>query len=43
MVQLKPANRTEFLMVGGVGERKADQYSERFLDAIRTHALEKES
>ncbi len=43
MVIEKPANRSEFLALNGVGEHKTDQYSERFLEAIRDHAHEKGS
>jgi ATP-dependent DNA helicase RecQ len=36
MAARKPATRAELLEVSGVGERKADQYGERFLEAIQT-------
>jgi ATP-dependent DNA helicase RecQ len=35
MAALKPSSRAELLQVGGVGERKAEQYGEVFLEAIR--------
>jgi ATP-dependent DNA helicase RecQ len=34
MAARKPATRAELLEVSGVGERKADRYGERFLEAI---------
>ncbi len=34
MAARKPTTRAELLEVSGVGERKADQYGERFLEAI---------
>ena len=43
MVHLKPANRNEFLTLNGVGDHKADQYGERFMEAIRDHEHEKGS
>jgi superfamily II DNA helicase RecQ len=36
MAARRPSNRSELLGVTGVGERKAEQYGERFLDAIRS-------
>ena len=35
MAVRRPATREALLAVGGVGERKAEQYGERFLEAIR--------
>jgi ATP-dependent DNA helicase RecQ len=35
MAALKPSTLAELLQVSGVGERKAGQYGERFLDAIQ--------
>ncbi|MBT8341228.1 MAG: DNA helicase RecQ [Desulfatitalea sp.] len=37
MAVRKPADRSRLLMINGVGERKAEQYGERFLEAIRSH------
>jgi ATP-dependent DNA helicase RecQ len=34
MAALKPVTRAQLLRVGGVGERKAEQYGERFLNLI---------
>ncbi|MCU0563202.1 MAG: DNA helicase RecQ [Desulfobacterales bacterium] len=36
MAVRRPSNRSELLGVTGVGERKAEQYGERFLDAIQS-------
>jgi ATP-dependent DNA helicase RecQ len=38
MADLRPANRSEFLRINGVGERKAEQFSDDFLDAINVDA-----
>ncbi len=38
MAALKPSNRVELLQVSGVGERKAEQYGERFLGLINAGA-----
>ena len=38
MVRLKPVTDEEFLEVDGVGERKLEQYGERFMDVIRAAA-----
>jgi ATP-dependent DNA helicase RecQ len=35
MVALRPTSREQFLQITGVGERKAEQFGERFLSAIR--------
>jgi ATP-dependent DNA helicase RecQ len=35
MAALRPSDRAELLQVGGVGERKAEQYGELFLEAIQ--------
>jgi ATP-dependent DNA helicase RecQ len=35
MATLKPVTRSELLQVGGVGERKAEQFGELFLNAIQ--------
>ena len=35
MARLKPVTDEEFLEVDGVGERKLEQYGERFMDVIR--------
>ena len=37
-----PRDRDEFLQVSGIGERKAQEYSERFLEAIRQWLAENE-
>ncbi|OUR99616.1 ATP-dependent DNA helicase RecQ [Halobacteriovorax marinus] len=37
MCQLMPRNKTEFLMVNGVGQSKCDKYSESFLSKISEH------
>ncbi|HSM89434.1 MAG TPA: HRDC domain-containing protein, partial [Desulfobacterales bacterium] len=36
MAARRPSTRAELLQVSGVGERKAEQYGERFLDAIQS-------
>ena len=38
MARLKPVTDEEFLEVDGVGERKLEQYGERFMDVIRAAA-----
>ena len=38
MARLQPKNRAEFLLVNGVGERKAEQYADAFLATIREFA-----
>ena len=38
MARLKPVTDEEFLQVDGVGERKLEQYGERFMDVIRAAA-----
>jgi ATP-dependent DNA helicase RecQ len=35
MVALRPANRSELLLINGVGEKKADQFGSRFLELIK--------
>jgi ATP-dependent DNA helicase RecQ len=37
MCHLMPRNRSEFLMVNGVGESKCDNYSKDFLEVIEEH------
>ena len=37
-----PRDRDEFLQVSGIGERKAQEYAERFLEAIRQWLTENE-
>jgi ATP-dependent DNA helicase RecQ len=37
MCQLMPRNKTEFLMVNGVGQSKCDKYSDPFLEKISQH------
>ncbi len=36
MTRIRPVTNAQFLAVNGVGERKLDQYGQRFMDAIRT-------
>jgi ATP-dependent DNA helicase RecQ len=36
MATKRPANREEFLGINGVGEQKASQFADAFLDAINT-------
>ncbi len=38
MCQLLPRDKSEFLMVNGVGQRKCEQYSKDFLQIIRSHS-----
>lgn len=35
MVELRPTNRAELLLITGVGEKKADQFGSRFLELIK--------
>ena len=39
MARLRPSCRTNFLQVRGVAERKAEQYGERFVEAIRDYCV----
>ena len=38
MAALRPSTLAEFLGITGVGERKAEQYGELFLEVIRNDA-----
>ena len=40
MARKRPASRAEFLQIKGVGEKKAEDYEDRFLFAIRTYCVE---
>ncbi len=41
MVELRPTNRAELLLITGVGEKKADQFGSRFLELIKADNKEK--
>ena len=38
MVRIRPVTMREFRMVNGVGNIKADQYGQRFIDRIKNYS-----